>query len=294
MAKNIKSKKALFILMMKNLALIIIGSVLYGIAISLFLDPNNLAPGGITGISVMLNRFLPFRTGTLYLILNIPIILIGLWQFGIRFLIKTIISILTTSFFTNLFGAFEVITREPLIAAVSGGAAMALGIGLIFRAGATTGGTDIIVKILRRKKPHLKTGFLFLASDCLIVAVSGFVFRNYNVVFYAMVSVVISGWLLDKILYGGDEARQIFIISEEPFAIANRLLHEVNAGCTYLEGKGAYTNRPKKVLLCVVSKRVCPEVENIVKEEDPGAFMIIGSANEIYGDGYKDILADRL
>ena len=277
-----------------SVLMITIGSFIYGISIALLLDPNNLAPGGITGIAVILSRFFPVTTGTFYLLLNIPVILLGLWKFGLRFLIRTIYGIAATSIFTNLLSTLPVLTNDPLIASVSGGILMAGGIGIIFKAGATTGGTDIIVKLLRKNHPHLKTGFLFLCMDFIIVTISGFVFRDFNIAFYALLSVGICGFVLDRFLYGGDEARQIFIISDHPDAIAKRILYDLDVGCTFLSGTGGWTGNPKKVILCVVHKRMSPQVEEIVKEEDPTAFLILGSANEIYGDGYKDIFAEKL
>ena len=279
---------------LKALAMITLGAFIYGISVALLLDPNNLAPGGITGIAVILSRFFPVQTGTFYLLLNVPVILLGLWKFGFRFLIKTIYGIAATSLFTNLLSIYPVLTEDPLIASVSGGILMAAGIGIIFKAGATTGGTDIIVKLLRKNHPHLKTGFLFLCMDFVIVTVSGFVFRDFNIAFYALLSVGICGWVLDKFLYGGDEARQILIISDHPDEIARKLLHDLDVGCTFLNGAGAWTGNPKKVILCVVHKRLAPQVEEVVKEEDPTAFLILGSANEIYGDGYKDIFAEKI
>lgn len=277
-----------------SVLMITIGSFIYGISIALLLDPNNLAPGGITGIAVILSRFFPVSTGTFYLLLNIPVILLGLWKFGLRFLIRTIYGIAATSIFTNLLSTLPILTNDPLIASVSGGILMAGGIGIIFKAGATTGGTDIIVKLLRKNHPHLKTGFLFLCMDFIIVTISGFVFRDFNIAFYALLSVGICGFVLDRFLYGGDEARQIFIISDHPDAIAKRILYDLDVGCTFLSGTGGWTGNPKKVILCVVHKRLSPQVEEIVKEEDPTAFLILGSANEIYGDGYKDIFAEKL
>lgn len=294
MGKTNETPASLLLHQLLSVLMITIGSFIYGISIALLLDPNNLAPGGITGIAVILSRFFPVSTGTFYLLLNIPVILLGLWKFGLRFLIRTIYGIAATSIFTNLLSTLPILTNDPLIASVSGGILMAGGIGIIFKAGATTGGTDIIVKLLRKNHPHLKTGFLFLCMDFIIVTISGFVFRDFNIAFYALLSVGICGFVLDRFLYGGDEARQIFIISDHPDAIAKRILYDLDVGCTFLSGTGGWTGNPKKVILCVVHKRLSPQVEEIVKEEDPTAFLILGSANEIYGDGYKDIFAEKL
>lgn len=277
---------------MKNILMIMVASLIYAVGISCFLDPNQLAPGGITGIAVILNRLVNIETGTLYFWLNVPIVLFGIKKFGLRFMAKTAFAIIMVSVFTNILSPVSALTTDLLMAGAAGGILIALGIGLIFKAGATTGGIDIIVKALRQKYRHLKTGFIFLCSDIIIVSISGIVFRDLNIVFYALVTVIISGKALDYVLYGGDEAKMIYVMTERPEEIGNRLMNELEVGITYLQGKGGWKDTEKLVVFTVVPKRLGPQVEEIVKREDPDAFMIISSANEIYGEGYKDFFAD--
>lgn len=274
--------------------MIVVASAIYAVGISLFLDPNNLAPGGVTGIAVILNRLLPVSTGTLYFLINVPIMLAGLWMFGFRFMAKTTLSIVATAWFTNMLNAYGPLTTDPLLAAVAGSVLISVGIGYVFRAGATTGGTDIIIKILRQKNPHLKTGYLFLITDFVIVFLSGFVFRDVDIILYALIAVAISGKVLDYVLYGSDEARMVFVISEKPQPIAKRLLEELDTGVTYMEGKGAYSGTDKEIIMCVERKQQAPKIEEIVKQEDPQAFMIVTSATEIFGEGYKSFFSEKL
>lgn len=269
-------------------------SVLYSVAVSLFLDPNALAPGGVTGIAIILNRITGLETGTWVLLINLPIIAVGMWKFGLRFIFSTMYCTALTSGFINLLSPFGAATTDPFLAAVVGGTLMAVGIGLVFKAGATTGGTDIIVKLLRLKFPFLKTGALFLITDALIVTVSAFVFQNLNVALYAGLVVFVNSVVLDVVLYGRDGAKLIFIISDRPEAITGRLLEELDIGVTYISGEGAYSGRDKKVILCVMKKQISPQAETIVREEDPGAFMIVTSATEIFGEGYKSIYSEKL
>ena len=276
----------------KNLIIIAAASVVYAAGISLFLDPNQLAPGGVTGIAVILNRLVNIETGTLYFLLNVPIVLLGIWKFGIRFIAKTAYAIVLVSFFTNLLSKQNPLTDDPLIAGVAGGILIAAGVGFIFKAGATTGGTDIIIKILRQKYRHLKTGFLFLCTDIAIVSISALVFRDLEVAFYALLTVIVSGKALDYVLYGGDVAKMIFIITEEPQKIGKRLMEELEVGITYLQGTGGWTGKEKKVVFSMVPNRLGAEVQDIVKHEDPTAFMVVTSANEIYGEGYKDLFEE--
>lgn len=277
---------------LKNIAMIIVASLIYSVGISCFLDPNQLAPGGITGIAVILNRLLDIETGTLYFWLNVPLVLLGIWKFGVQFMAKTFFAIVMISAFTNLLNPVGALTTDLLIAGAVGGILIAIGVGLVFKAGATTGGIDIMIKILRQKFRHLKTGFLFLCTDIIIVSISGIVFRDLNIVFYALMTVIISGKALDYVLYGGDEAKMIYIITDRPKQIGEHLMNGLGVGITYLQGKGGWNGKEKLVVFTVVSTRLGPEVEEIVKREDPVAFMIISSANEIYGEGYKDFFAE--
>ena len=277
-----------------NLLVIAAASAVYAAGISLFLDPNNLAPGGVTGISVILNRLSGIETGTLYFLLNVPIVILGIWKFGFRFMIKTAYTIVLTSFFTNLLSSYGGLTDDPLLAALAGSVLIAVGIGMVFKAGATTGGMDIIIKILRQKYRHLRTGFLFQCTDMVIVAISGFIFRDLNIALYALIAVLISGRALDYVLYGGDEAKMIYIITVKPGEVGKKLLEDLDVGFTYLQGKGGWTGQEKQVIFCVVRRQLGPRVEEIVKEEDPAAFMIITSASEIYGEGYKDLFAEQV
>lgn len=278
----------------KNLLVITAGSLIYAAGVSLFLDPNHLAPGGVTGIAIILTYFVGLQTGTWYFLINLPIVLLGFWRFGLRFIIKTFYAVAMVSVFTNLLAGFGAVTNDLILASLSGSVMMAVGIGLIFKTGATTGGTDIIIKVIRQKARHLKTGFLFQCFDVVVVICSGLVFRNVDIMLYALLTVMISGKVIDYVLYGPDEAKMIYIITENPEEIGQRLLNEMEVGCTYIQGKGGWTDRDKQVIMCAVHKKMTPQVEEIVKAGDPKAFMILTNATEIFGEGYKDIFADKL
>ncbi|WP_276947759.1 YitT family protein [Acetatifactor muris] len=274
--------------------MITLAAGIYAAAVSMFLDPNSLAPGGVTGIAIILNRITGLETGTWMFAVNIPILLVGTWKFGLKFILSTLYCTVMSSYFTNLLAPLGAVTADPLLAALAGGALMAVGLGLIFKAGATSGGTDIIVKLLRLKFPHLKTGALFLLTDTIIVTASAFVFQDIDTALYAGLVVLVNSLLLDVVLYGHDGAKMLFIISDRHEKIAGRFLEELNIGATYMSGNGAYSGKDKKVILCVVKKYLFPKAEEIVRQEDPDAFMIITSATEIYGEGYKSIFSQKL
>ncbi len=280
--------------MVWDYVIITVFSLTYAAGISLFLDPNNLAPGGVSGISIMLSRITPIPTGTWILVINVPILVLGLWKFGVKFLISTIYCTIVSSAFVNMFSTFAPLTADKLLAAAAGGTIMAISMGMILKAGATTGGVDIIVKVLRLKYRHLKTGNLYLIMDAVVVALSGIMFRNLETALYAAVAIFVSSVVMDTVLYGKDGAKMIYIISDHPKQITERLLADLDIGVTALQGEGAYSGKEKKVLMCVMRKPLAPKAQQIVKEEDSEAFMIVSDATEIFGEGYKSYFSERL
>lgn len=273
----------------REIGWIIIGTILYALGISVFLDPNEIAPGGFIGISVILSHTIGLYTGTWYLLLNIPVILLGRRAFGNKFIVKTAFVIILNSMLTNMFGKIDAITDDLFLASVAGSLLIGTGLGFILKTGATTGGVDIIIRFIRIKHPELKISTLFVIIDTIIVTASGIVFKDFNIAMFAFITAVLNGRVMDYILYGSDEARLVYIISDVPEKVLKRVLSEMEAGATLLSGQGAYSNKNKKIIMCVVKKRKSILLQTIVKEEDKNAFIIITSANEIYGEGYKNI-----
>jgi len=278
----------------KRYIIITLVAVLYGAGTSLFLEPNDLVPGGLTGIAMILSRFLPLGTGTVFMIMNVPIIAIAWYKFGWKFIVSTLYAIVCVSTFTDIFAGMNAITNEPLLAVFMGDILIAFAIGTVFKCGATTGGADIIVKLLRLKYPHIKTGKLFMMFDISVVALSGILFHNIDAALYAFIGIFVMSAVMDMVLYGQDEAKMVFIISEHSELLAEKLLVDVDAGVTFLTGRGAYSKKEKDVILCVVKKSIYPKVEEVIKDTDPQAFLIVTHANEIYGEGYKDIFAHKV
>ncbi len=268
---------------------ITLGSVIYAAGISMFLDPNNLAPGGVSGIAIILNNFIkPINVGTIIVLINIPIMIIGVIKFGFRFLCSSIYAVAVSSAAMEIFDrTVGSLTSNPLLAAIAGGTLQAVGIGLVFRTGATTGGTDIIVRLLRLKFRYMKTGTIFLMIDGVIIAASGIVFKDLDIALYAALSLTVYMMMFNSVLYGGSEARLIYIISGSRERIASRIMTELDAGATIIEGKGAYTGQDRDVLMIVLRMRSLPEARDIVREEDKNAFMIVTKATSVFGEGFK-------
>lgn len=261
---------------------------IYAVGISMFLDPNNLAPGGLTGAAVILTRILPITLGTLIVIMNIPIMILGAWKFGARFTLSTLYTLIVSSAFMEVFERMGyVVTHDKILAALVGGTLMGAGMGLCLRMETTTGGIDIIIKVLRQKYRQVKSGEMYLIIDGLILAAAALYFRDIEVSMYAGVAIVVSTYILDKVLYGSDEAKLVYIVSNKRKIIATRMMVELNMGVTLVEGKGAYNMENTEVIMCVMHKQNLTKVRNLVSEVDPEAFMIVSSATEVFGEGFK-------
>ena len=271
----------------KQLLLCTLGSAIYAAAVSLFLDPNGIVPGGFTGIAMILRRFIPLSTGTLTLIMNIPLLAAGIFIFGARFLGTTAYSVAVSSLFMNLLLPYGPLTDDILLSALAGGALMALGLEIILIQGATTGGTDIIVKIIRKYFRGISAGNLFVIADGIVVLCSMLVFRNIDAGLYAAICIIVSSSVMDAMLYGRDQAKLIIIISDKNDEISKRLLTELDVGATFLEGQGAYSGSDKRVVLCVVKKWLLGRALKIIKSVDNQSFSIVTTANEVFGEGYK-------
>lgn len=278
----------------KKYTMIIVGTLVYAVAISLFLEPNRLAPGGVTGIAIIVNYYTGLPTGTLVLIMNIPLLFIGIWKFGGKFFISTIIATGLVSVFIDIIGRFQTVSHDRLVCAVLGGILMGGSLGIIFRAGATTGGTDIVARLLKLKFQHIETGRIFICIDTFIVIVSAVAFSNIELAAYAGICTFISGKVFDTVLYGGEGAKLVFVISENALEIAERIMSELERGVTYMQGIGAYTASDKKIIMCALRKQQLPKAEDIIKDVDIEAFIIVTSANEIVGEGYKSPYEERI
>ena len=268
-------------------------AALYAVGIALFLNPNNLAPGGISGIAIILKKMFPGLPGVgmLILLINIPILAVVIKKFGIKFILSTMYSLIVSSVLIDILPiVFNVngVTDNKMLASVIGGATFGLGMGLMFRLDTTTGGLDIIVKIIKQKKPHLKTGQIYFLLDVVILAASAMAFKDVEVALYAAIAIYVSTVVMDRAIYGGDEATLVYIISEKRELIARRMMKEVNVGATMIQAKGAYSNETTEVIMCVMKKQTLVKVRNILKQTDSGAFMIVSSANEVFGQGFKD------
>ena len=276
-----------------------IGSLIYSVGISVFLDPYELAPGGVTGLGIIFSYLSGLQTGTVIFLINLPILIFGWWRFGGKFIISTVYVTMLSSLMMNaiedyLLPVTGLITQDYLIAGATGGTLIAFGMAIVFKNGGTTGGSDILVRALRQKFPHIKTGRIYLITDSMVVLLSVIVFQNVEHGLYAVATIVISNFVLDAVLYRGDGAKLIYVISDRNDAIADRVLKEVDIGATYIDGEGAYTHEKKRVLMIVSKTLQYSRIREIVKQEDKDAFLIVSGASEVFGYGYKDMFMQEI
>ena len=276
---------------------ITLAAFIYGLGTSLFSDPNHLAPGGVTGIAIVLNRVAGHGVGFWFLVCNIPILILAVWKFGLRFTVSTLYATLMISVFTDLIArklSFLAVADDYVLGSVFGSVQMGAAMGMIFLCHATSGGTDVIIKLLRIRFPHLRTGMLFFLTDIVIVLAAGIVFEDVRCALYSFLATIVTSLVMDFVLYGRDEAKLIYIISDRIEEISERLLKESDVGVTHIFSEGAYSREEKKVILCAIKKRMYPMAEEIVRQEDPEAFLIVTSASEIFGEGYKSYFEERM
>ena len=285
-----------FSITFKNYSLITVGCLLFAAGVTLFLEPNKLASGGVSGIAIILNSFIDFiPVGMWVIIFNVPIMIAGVWKLGVKILLPTFYALVVSSGMMTLLELFcPPLTNNPMLACAGGAVLVAAGVGLVFRGGATTAGTDIIVKLLRLKFRHISTGAIFLFTDGMVCLASGFVFKDFDNALYAAIAVFIQMFVLNMVLYGSDEARMVYIISDRDEIIAKRLLEEIDAGATYLYGNGAYTGKDRKVLMCALKMRAVPQAREIIRQEDSDAFVIVTKATNVFGEGFKSHVEDDL
>lgn len=266
---------------------VIAGSALYAASFNIFLGPNEIAPGGLTGLSMIINRWLPLPVGALIIALNVPLFL-GAWRLaGKEFLLKSLAGMLVSSAFIDLLAFLPRYSSDRLLAAIYGGVVMGAGLGLIMLRGATTGGSEIAGKLLRFAFPHVPIGRMVMAVDLIVIALAAAVFRDVNAALYAAVSLYVCTIVLDGIVYGLNYARVVYIISGEHAAITRAVNEETGRGATLLHGEGALGDS-KKVILCAIKPSQIAKVKELVKEFDKNAFVIVTEAHEVLGEGFLD------
>lgn len=266
------------------------GSFLFAVAVNVFTAPNNIAPGGLTGLATMINYLFGAPIGTTILVFNVPLFIWGVLQINFRFILKTLAATVISSVTIDLTaGLFPPYQGDLMLAALFSGVLSGAGLGLIFMRGGTTGGTDLVANLIGRNFRHLSLGKLVLLVDLVVVLISAFVYRNYESPLYAIINIFVSSKLIDAVLYGADTGtgKMMFIISPKNKEIAQRIMTEISRGVTELRSRGAYRGEEGEVLLCAVRRAEVYKTQDIIRSVDPDAFVIVGDAGQISGEGFK-------
>ena len=273
---------------MIDLLFYIAGGMIYSVAVLLFLTENEISPGGLTGIATILNYIFSLPIGTVVFILNIPLLAAGFIKFGGVFIAKTAVATAVMSLTLDISGLFMPKMKiDPILAALFGGLLMGLGISLFMLRGATTGGTDIIAKLINRKFPHLTVGRLMLAADAAVVGLSALVYKNMESALYAVIAIYASSRVMDLILYGADRGKIIYVITDNAKELSDSIMSLINRGVTLLDVTGAYTGTKRQMLMCTVRRHEVAAVCRLATNCDKNAFIIVGEAGEVLGEGFK-------
>jgi len=271
------------------------GAAVYATAVTALTAPNNIAPGGVTGLCTMLNFMFGTPIGLMSFFINIPIILWAVVDIGYKLVVRTMAAIVLSSLFIDLFTGFmPVYSGNPILVAVFSGVCEGLGLSLTFIRGATTGGTDMVARLLERRLPHMSMGKLMLALDGVIVALSAVVFGSIENAMYACIAIFISTSVIDKILYGTDlgTGKLFYVMSPRVREMGKRVIEELDRTVTSLDSHGGYSNEPGETMLCVVRRFEVYQIQAIIREEDKDAFVIVGDAGQITGEGFRPMRPD--
>ncbi|RCW43808.1 MULTISPECIES: YitT family protein [unclassified Halanaerobium] len=267
---------------------ITVGSFLMALALTVFLVPNKIAAGGVSGLSTVIFYLTGFPIGIMMLIFNVPIFLTGIKIMGMSFGLRTIYGIVILSIFTDLLQLYMTsLTNDLLLASIYGGVLGGIGLGLVFRSRGTTGGTDMVAALINYYT-GISVGQGLLLADGFVVTLAG-IFFNLEAALYAAITIFITSKTIDVIQEGLNIKKEALIISKKADQINKRLVDELNRGVTKFEARGGYTDEKKQVLLCVISRSELTELKAVVAEVDPEAFVAINNVNEVLGEGFADI-----
>ena len=269
---------------------ILIGSLIGGAAYPMFMTPNRIAPGGITGVATILNHLLHWPVGTVSLILNLPLFMIGYRAMGKIFAFRSLVATILFSLFIDIL-PLKPVTDDPLLGALYGGVLLGIGLGLIMRGGATTGGSDMIARMVHKRFSFISTGAFLFAIDFAVVLAAGFLIGTSEAL-YALINIFLTAKVMDVVIIGFSSNKACFVISPRWQEISDRILHDMDRGVTLLSARGGYTGAERPTLLCVISRSEITAFKRILREEDENAFVIIVEAHEAIGDGFS-ALSDK-
>lgn len=265
-----------------------IGAMVYSIAVNIFLSPNGISPGGFTGVAAVINHITNISTGTMLFIFNIPVLIFGFIKMGGIFIFKTAFVTILVSFSLDLTAEFlPALQTDGILSSMFGGILMGIGLSLILLRGATTGGIDIIAKLINKKYRHLSVGKIILMADGVVIVLNAIVYKNAESALYSIIAMYMGTRLMDVLLYGADKGKIIYIVTNNPDKICKEINYCIGRGVTKLSVVGGYTGENRTMLMCMVRVHEVGGVQDIVKQYDNCAFIVVSDAGEIIGEGFK-------
>ena len=273
----------------------VVGSALFALGFSLFLEPNDINTGGISGLAQALGHVLGVENvGVLSVLLNLPLFLVGGLRVGKRFFAGSLLGTLVSGFLIDAFSLISIGPQDTLVSGIYGGVLCGLGIGVVFAAGTSTGGSDILVRLLKLRYRNVPIGMISTAFDACVVILTGVVFHDISRTLFSGIVVFITGRIMDVVVYRFDYSKVAIIVSDQAEAIARDICSKLDRGATFLYGQGYYSRQEKKVVLTVVKKRQLAELKELVMELDQDAFVIVQEAHQVLGDGFSRYSRDSL
>jgi len=271
--------------------IVVMGCAVYAVGFQFFMFPNGIVSGGVTGVAMLINAFSGLPVGVLIILLNIPLFIVSWKHFGLDFIVGSLVGMIVSSVFIDLLASSNIVlTGDSMLAAIIGGVIKGVGLGAVYYVGATTGGIDIVAKMLRQKYPQINLGTLILIMDTVIVVVYASVFGKYESAMYALVAMFVVSKVIDLVLYGIDNSSLCYIISENAEELTKSILSgPLRRGVTILEGEGAYSHKQKHVLMCVIKRTQIAELRRLVRAVDENAFFIVTDVKNVFGKGFESI-----
>ncbi len=274
----------------RSVILIVLGTAIGAAGFAFFTFPNDIVSGGFTGIAQILNHLSGLPVGVLTIAFNIPLFILAWKKFGPKFLMASLIGLLSNSLFIDLFNSLELsLTNDLLLAAVYGGLVKGLGYGLVYSVGATTGGSDILARMLRRKYPYINFGTIALCLDAVVVLLFALVVQKFDSAMYTIIAMFVSSRIVNLVLYGTMNSCICYIITIQPRQIAQAIGETLHRGATLLKAEGAYTGEERSVVLCVIKQPQIAELKKIISGIDEHSFVIVTHSHEVFGKNFSNI-----
>lgn len=273
----------------------ILGSALFAMGFALFLEPNDMSPGGVSGLALVVIHLLGFgKVGTFTILINLPLFILGGVKIGRRFFFGSLLGMFLSSILIDALALVEMPPIEPIMAAIYGGVICGIGLGMVFICGSSTGGSDILARLLKLRYRNVPIGQITLTIDGVVAVMTGLVFQDVTKTLYTGITVFICSKALDMVVYRFDYSQVALIISQKYGEIASGINEKLDRGATFLHGEGSYSHNSTKVVLTAVKKRQITELKDLVMEIDPDAFVIVQEAHQVLGDGFARFSKNEL